>query len=81
MLKKAQRILTGLRIDSNASEKLMDIYGPFAATERLMMEAVKRGGDRQVLHEVIESMLYIVGRNSPPVVPICLRPHLQKTNG
>jgi adenylosuccinate lyase len=53
MIKKAQRILSGLRIDSNASEKLMDVYGPFAATERLMMEAVKRGGDRQVLHEVI----------------------------
>lgn len=53
MLKKSQRIVTGLRIDSNASEKLMDIYGPFAATERLMMEAVKRGGDRQILHEVI----------------------------
>ena len=53
MLKKAQRILTGLRIDANASDKLMDIYGPFAATERLMMEAVKLGGDRQVLHEVI----------------------------
>jgi adenylosuccinate lyase len=53
MLKKAQRIVTGLRIDPNASEKLMDVYGPFAATERLMMEAVKRGGDRQVLHEVI----------------------------
>ena len=31
----------------------MDVYGPFAATERLLMEAVKRGGDRQVLHEVI----------------------------
>ena len=31
----------------------MSTYGPFAATERLMMEAVKRGGDRQVLHEVI----------------------------
>ena len=31
----------------------MDVYGPFAATERLMMEAVKCGGNRQVLHEVI----------------------------
>ena len=26
---------------------------PFIATENLMMEAVKRGGDRQKLHEVI----------------------------
>ena len=28
-------------------------YGVFAATERLLMEAVKAGGDRQELHEVI----------------------------
>ena len=53
ILKKAQRIVSGLRIDVGASDKLMDVYGPFAATERLMMEAVKSGGDRQVLHEVI----------------------------
>jgi adenylosuccinate lyase len=28
-------------------------YGPFAATERLLMELVKAGGDRQELHETI----------------------------
>ena len=53
IIKKALRIIRGLRIDEGASNKLMDVYGPFAATERLMMEAVKCGGDRQVLHEVI----------------------------
>ena len=31
----------------------LDNYGVFAATERLLMEAVKAGGDRQRLHEVI----------------------------
>ena len=45
--------LAGLRIDRGASKRLMATYGPFAATERLLMEAVKRGGNRQVLHEVI----------------------------
>ena len=39
-----------LRVDEGASRRLMDVYGPFAATERLLMEAVKRGGDRQALH-------------------------------
>jgi adenylosuccinate lyase len=29
------------------------VYGVFAATERLMMEAVRQGGNRQELHEVI----------------------------
>ena len=28
-------------------------YLPFIATENLMMEAVKRGGDRQQIHEII----------------------------
>ena len=28
-------------------------YIPFIATENLMMEAVKRGGDRQKIHEII----------------------------
>ncbi len=37
----------------DASARLLAAYGPFAATERLLMELVKRGGDRQELHEVI----------------------------
>ena len=38
LLTKAYRIIDGLRINPKASETLMDVYGPFAATERLMME-------------------------------------------
>ena len=53
LLKKAFKLIDGLKVDRGASAQLMDVYGPFAATERLLMEAVKRGGDRQVLHEVI----------------------------
>ena len=34
-------------------EAILREYLPFLATEDLMMEAVKRGGDRQQLHEVI----------------------------
>ena len=32
-------------------DKTIREYMPFLATENLMMEAVKRGGDRQELHE------------------------------
>ncbi|MCA9566267.1 MAG: adenylosuccinate lyase [Myxococcales bacterium] len=53
LVKKARKLVDGLRVDEGASRRLMDVYGPFAATERLLMEAVKRGGDRQALHEVI----------------------------
>ena len=34
-------------------EKSLMEYLPFLATENLLMETVKRGGDRQTLHEVI----------------------------
>ena len=53
LLRRGTRLIEGLRINRDASERLMAAYGPFAATERLLMELVKRGGDRQTLHEVI----------------------------
>ncbi len=53
LLRRGHTLIDGLRIDADASARLMATYGPFAATERLLMEAVKRGGDRQALHEVI----------------------------
>lgn len=53
LVRRATRVVTDLRIDTDASARLMSVYGPFAATERLLMEAVKSGGDRQELHECI----------------------------
>jgi adenylosuccinate lyase len=53
LLRRGLRLIAGLQINRDARERLMAAYGPFAATERLLMELVKRGGDRQMLHEVI----------------------------
>jgi adenylosuccinate lyase len=53
ILKSAQHILKGLRIDRQAIDRNLDMYGVFAATERLLMEAVRHGADRQEMHEVI----------------------------
>ncbi|PJF29355.1 MAG: adenylosuccinate lyase [Phototrophicales bacterium] len=53
ILSRAYKILKNLRIDEYSIRKNVEIYGVFAATERLLMEAVKRGGNRQDLHEVI----------------------------
>ena len=36
---------------------------PFMATENIMMDAVKAGGDRQELHEQIRSLSMEAGRN------------------
>jgi adenylosuccinate lyase len=53
LLRRGLRLIEGLRINRDASQRLLAAYGPFAATERLLMELVKRGGDRQELHEII----------------------------
>jgi adenylosuccinate lyase len=53
LLGRATRIISGLRLDTAAIGRNLATYGVFAATERLLMEAVKAGGDRQALHEVI----------------------------
>ncbi len=53
ILRLAQNVVGGLRVNEAVIERCLREYLPFAATENLMMEAVKRGGDRQQLHEVI----------------------------
>ena len=49
VLRLCQSVTNGLQI----VDRTIREYLPFLATENIMMEAVKRGGDRQVLHEKI----------------------------
>ena len=53
ILRLAQNVTDGLHVNEKIVEKSIREYLPFLATENLMMEAVKRGGDRQQLHEII----------------------------
>lgn len=53
MLLRLQKVLAGLRIDEQGIRRNLETYGMFAATERLLMEAARRGGNRQELHEII----------------------------
>ena len=53
ILGRVARIVDGLRIGREAIEKNLADYGPFAATEPLLMALVKAGADRQAMHEVI----------------------------
>ena len=53
ILRLMRNVTKGLHVNEKIVEKLVRDYLPFIATENLMMEAVKRGGDRQQLHEVI----------------------------
>lgn len=53
LLRLAQNVTDGLCVNEKVIEKTVREYLPFIATENLLMEAVKKGGDRQQLHEVI----------------------------
>ncbi|MBX3002066.1 MAG: adenylosuccinate lyase [Caldilineaceae bacterium] len=53
ILGQMQKLVDGLTIWDGPTARNLRDYGIFAATERLLMEAVKAGGDRQELHETI----------------------------
>ena len=69
MLKTAQGILSGLRVDERALARNLATYGPFAATEKVLMAAVKAGASRQDMHELIRNQsmqAWEVVRNGEP---------------
>ncbi len=53
ILRLAQNVTDGLHVNEKIIDRTVREYLPFIATENLMMEAVKRGGDRQQIHEII----------------------------
>jgi adenylosuccinate lyase len=55
LLSRATRLVRDLHVDEEAVARTLETYGTFAASERLLMELVKAGADRQVMHEVIRA--------------------------
>ncbi len=53
LLRLAGNVVSGLTVNEKAVDRALREYLPFIATENLMMENVKRGGDRQKTHEAI----------------------------
>jgi len=53
ILLTATGILKNLRVDEAAMDRNLSVYGPFAATERVLMAAAKAGASRQEMHEVL----------------------------
>jgi adenylosuccinate lyase len=51
LLDRSLRIVRDIRIDEQAISRNMALYGPFAATERVLMAVVFAGADRQEAHE------------------------------
>jgi adenylosuccinate lyase len=53
ILRRATRLVHDLRVDETALARNLEKYGTFAATERVLMRAVKAGANRQEMHEII----------------------------
>ena len=51
ILLTALKIVRGLRVNAAACASNLARYGPFAATERVLMALVRAGADRQTMHE------------------------------
>lgn len=56
-------VVDGLVVYKKVIEKHMMAELPFMATENIMMDAVKAGGDRQELHEKIRTLSMEAGKN------------------
>jgi adenylosuccinate lyase len=82
LVSTAHKLLKGLVINEAAIARNFAIYGPFAATERLLMAAVKAGANRQEMHEVIrEHALQAwaeigAGRSSGLIDTLCADPRV-----
>jgi len=56
-----KKIVNGLKVNENVIIKRMYDNLPFYAVENILMDAVKRGGDRQTLHKIIrDKAMYVV---------------------
>lgn len=63
ILKLYMNISENLVVYENVINKHVMAELPFMATENIIMEGVKRGGDRQILHEEIRKLSMIAAEN------------------
>ncbi len=59
LLLTTRKVIQGLQINHQAAQKNLELYAPFAGTERLLMALTKAGADRQEMHQLLrtQSML------------------------
>lgn len=56
ILRRATSLVEGMTIDREQAERNLARYGPFAATERVLMALVRAGADRQEAHEWLREL-------------------------
>jgi adenylosuccinate lyase len=54
ILANTEKIISGFTVFEKRATKLLEEELPFMATENILMECVKRGNDRQKVHEIIK---------------------------
>lgn len=80
LIRVALRICGGLQVNEAAISRNLSTYGPFAATERILMALSKAGADRQSVHERLRVLALDAwqtvqgGRPNPLVDQICKDP-------
>ena len=55
MLRECREIFSGLQVFEHGIKQNLQDYGPFAATEKLLMTLSKAGPDRQQMHQVLRN--------------------------
>lgn len=71
ILTSSAKIVDGLIINESKIQENLERYAPFAATEEIIIEAVKNGADRQIMHEILREIsmeawsLVSVGEENP----------------
>ncbi|HLY02235.1 MAG TPA: adenylosuccinate lyase [Candidatus Cybelea sp.] len=51
----ARTVIEGLRVEERRITQNVRTYAPFSGTQAVMLEAVRSGGDRQLLHEALRN--------------------------
>lgn len=69
MLSTALKIMRGLKVNVGACQGNLEKFGPFAATERVLMALVRAGADRQHMHEKLRDHSLkaweVIAKNKP----------------
>ncbi len=87
ILKTATGIVSGLVVNEAKIQENLERYAPFSATEEVILEAVKNGADRQVMHEVLREIsmeawaLVSVGEENPMLELLMKREEVLKFVG
>ena len=56
ILMTLEKIIEGLQVNQVNMQHNLEKFGPFAALERVMTDAVKNGADRQEIHEILRQL-------------------------